>query len=160
MDIQDDDDGLGDPRETSPAANAGGYFGRDYLVALQTHYRELAGGTGQAAVDKVLHVGVIGEWMRNIDRLGVDAPDRLRRLADRPWTSAPPGGPEAPHVGAARVVGARVLPPGAAEHLGDPHPVVRCDRPPAVAGLAGQDATRFRERRAPTTRQAAKAWPI
>lgn len=63
------------------------FFGRDYIAALLEHYPELVDGAAQSTVDRVLHIGIIDDWMANIDIVGVDPPDRFQRIAARPWTS-------------------------------------------------------------------------
>jgi cephalosporin hydroxylase len=64
-----------------------GFFGREYIAALKEHYPELLNGANRSKVDRVLHVGSIERWMRQLDRFGVDAPDRLQRITSRPWGS-------------------------------------------------------------------------
>lgn len=65
----------------------GGFFGREYIAALEEHYPELAANADRSAVDRVLHVGIIEEWRQSLDTVGVDAPDRLQRITGRPWRS-------------------------------------------------------------------------
>jgi cephalosporin hydroxylase len=63
------------------------FFGREYIAALQEYYPELGIDANRSAVDRILHVGIIAQWMQSLDRVGVDAPDRLQRITERPWKS-------------------------------------------------------------------------
>jgi len=63
------------------------FFGREYIAALHEHYPQLVDRAAPAPADQVLHVGIIDQWSRCIDKVGVDAPDRLQRITARPWQS-------------------------------------------------------------------------
>jgi cephalosporin hydroxylase len=67
--------------------NDHGFFGREYLAALREHYPELFDDPKRRKVDSILHVGIIENWMKSLDRVGVDGPDRLQRITARPWRS-------------------------------------------------------------------------
>jgi cephalosporin hydroxylase len=62
-----------------------GFFGHEYIAALKKHYPELVNGANRSKVDRVLHVGSIENWIRQLDRFGVDAPDRRQRITARSW---------------------------------------------------------------------------
>jgi hypothetical protein len=64
-----------------------GFFGRDYIAALNEHYPELIRGERRSTIDRVLHIGIVSKWTENIDSLGVDASNRFQRISERPWKS-------------------------------------------------------------------------
>jgi cephalosporin hydroxylase len=64
-----------------------GFYGREYIASLAEHYPALVDGPAQSTVDRVLHVGIIDHWIRNFDRVGIDAQSRFQRISDRPWRS-------------------------------------------------------------------------
>jgi cephalosporin hydroxylase len=63
------------------------FLGAEYLAALRQHYPELVDAGSPALADRVLHVGIIEQWSKNVDRLGIDAPNRFQRMGERPWMS-------------------------------------------------------------------------
>src|SRR5579862_7655596 len=63
------------------------FFGKEYIVALREHYPELVKRERQSEVDRELHIGFVDEWIRNFDKVGVDAPNRFQPITDRPWAS-------------------------------------------------------------------------
>jgi len=63
------------------------FFGREYILALREHYPELVDESGVNTIDSNLHIGLVGQWVRSFDIVGVDGPARFQRMADRPWNS-------------------------------------------------------------------------
>lgn len=58
------------------------FFGKEYILALKEHYPAYVEGA-----DRELHVGLVGQWVRHFDIVGVDGPGRFQRVTDRPWNS-------------------------------------------------------------------------
>jgi cephalosporin hydroxylase len=63
------------------------FFGKEYIAALQEHYPELVQGARRSTIDRELHIGLVDDWIRHFDIVGVDSPTRFQRINERPWNS-------------------------------------------------------------------------
>ncbi|HEX5036321.1 MAG TPA: CmcI family methyltransferase [bacterium] len=66
----------------------GTFVGREYIDALKTHYPHFVVGAAQEKVDDKLHIGIVDDWCRNYDEVGVDTLARYQSIRQRPWGAA------------------------------------------------------------------------
>lgn len=71
-------------------ANEHCFLGAEYLRVLRQHHPEFFPEQGNSVADRELHIGVVDNWVADLEKLTVDAPDRFQRITDRPWTPAWP----------------------------------------------------------------------
>ena len=65
----------------------GEFLGSAYIGAICEHYPALVNDGAIASIDRTLHIGIVQEWSRRANLLGVDSPDRFQSLAQRSFST-------------------------------------------------------------------------